>query len=578
MNVYDICIIGGGQSGLVTCKTFIERDLNVIVLEKCNNCIGMFSTIQEKDLFKWSSSRYVSGFSDFPIPKTIPVWFTIQDYINYLQSYIKHFGLDKYIKYNSEVHKCYQNEKKEWIVEYNRTKLLCKKLIICTGLNQTPKFPEIVNNYTGEIIHTEYIYRNMDRDDWENKFTGKRILLLGGAESAYDIGHIIVQYSDDVYYTTKNYTEWFPKGNEEPENVNRIKNINNKCLKMMENNDLYTPTDTQLTYVEYSLPEPMSQLWHEYGRLLLTSSVARKIFNTSNNDCPVCFHNNKKLCEINETPNSLFKKYVVKRTEFLLDLFEKKAEVVYYPYKIIERTVYTKEKVIDDVDIIVCATGFQKYFPFLEKDVWDGNLIKKIIPEKYTNIAFIGYARPTMGSIAVMAEMQSWWLEKYWFDPSFKYTIRKPIFREIDQQNIPNEHINTIVNGCFYLKDLAKDLDIEPNMFYLFFTDFELFLKIYTGTCHTMQYRIHGYKKYDKSREVLLDTYIELNKKSYVECLYLLFFITLHILFITFLIIIAFIISRSLYYLPPVKKYIKNKNDFFIQIFLFLIFIFYWVV
>ena len=128
--IYDVCIIGGGQSGLVTCKTFAESLKNVIVLEKCNNCIGMFSTIKEKDYFKWSTSRYMSGFSDFPMPKNIPVWFTIKDYINYLESYIKYFELDKYIQYNSYVKLCHQNEKEEWIVEYNDTKLVCKKLII----------------------------------------------------------------------------------------------------------------------------------------------------------------------------------------------------------------------------------------------------------------------------------------------------------------------------------------------------------------------------------------------------------------------------------------------------------------
>jgi L-2-hydroxyglutarate oxidase LhgO len=57
-NMYDICIIGGGQSGLVTCKTFIESGKSVIVLEKCKDGIGMFSTIKEKNSFKWSTSLY----------------------------------------------------------------------------------------------------------------------------------------------------------------------------------------------------------------------------------------------------------------------------------------------------------------------------------------------------------------------------------------------------------------------------------------------------------------------------------------------------------------------------------------
>jgi len=110
--MYDVCIIGAGQSGLVTCKTFIESGKSVIILEKCNNCIGMFSTIKEKSKFKWSTSRYMSGFSDFPMSKDIPVWFTIEDYINYLEMYKTHFGLDKYIQYNSEVKSVIRPKKK----------------------------------------------------------------------------------------------------------------------------------------------------------------------------------------------------------------------------------------------------------------------------------------------------------------------------------------------------------------------------------------------------------------------------------------------------------------------------------
>jgi hypothetical protein len=573
--MYDVCIIGGGQSGLVTCKTFIEQNKNVIILEKCNNCIGMFSTIKEKELFKWSSSRYVSGFSDFPIPKSVPVWFTIKDYIEYLTSYMHHFGLDKYIQYNSNVTKCYQNKQEEWVVEYNNARLICKKLIICAGLNQTPKFPEIINDFTGEVIHTEYVYRNMYENDWKRKFSGKRILLLGGAESAYDIGHVIVQYSDQVYYSTKNYTEWFPPGNEPPEIIKRIKKIDNKCF----NGSLFlnkTPTDTQLNYIEHSLPEPMSHVWHEYGRPAIIAMFSIPFYlKYGNVKCPKCTHNHNKLCEINETPNSLFKKYVVKRTDFLLDMFENKVNILYYPDKIQGRTAYTKEQIIDDIDIIICATGFKKQIPFLENDVWSGILIKKMIPKKYSNIAFIGYARPTMGSIAAVAEIQSWWVHKYFYDKSFTYNVRTPLFREIDQLNIPNEHINTIVNGCFYIKDLAKDLHIEPNMIYLFFTDLKLFFKIFTGTCHPMMYRIHGYKSYDNARDTFLETYIEENKKGLNQYLYLLFFIALHILFITFLIIIAFALSHVVYISKQFKKYAKYKNDIFVYMSLTLIFIFY---
>lgn len=571
--MYDICIIGAGQSGLVTCKTFAESGKNVIVLEKCDHCIGMFSTIKEKELFKWSTSRYMSGFSDYPMPKSLPTWFTIKDYVDYLESYKTHFKLDQYIQYKSNVKKCYQNDKEEWIVEYNNTTLICKKLIVCSGLNQTPKFPEVIEGFTGEVIHTEYVYRNMYKEDWKNKFSGKRILLLGGAESAYDIGHVLVQYTDQLYYSTKNYTEWFPKGDEEPELIDRMRKIDNKCLDLIFT-PMNTPTDTQLSYLEYSLPEPMSHFWHENGRLILFGKQ-NYFFNPKQIDCAKCSHQHSELCSYTKTPNNLFKKYVVKRTEFLLDIYEKKVKLLYYPDKIKGRTAYTKEKTIENIDIIVCATGFKKYFPFLDDDIWKGELVKKMVPTKYSNIAFIGYARPTMGSIAAIAEMQSWWLEKYFYDETFSYRIRNSWFRSVDPLNLKNDHINTVVIGCYYLKDLAKDLNIEPNMFWLLFTDFELFLKIYTGSCHPMIYRIHGYKSYDNSRQILLNTFIEHKERKHYELMYLLMFLIFHLIFIAFLTLIAFLLSYFVYISKKFQKIVKYKQYIFIGLSILLVLIFY---
>jgi hypothetical protein len=566
--VYDLCIIGGGQSGLVTLKTFLETTQNVILLEKCDGCIGLFSTIKEQDAFKWSTSRYMSGFSDFPMPKSVPVWFTIKDYVTYLESYKTHFGLTPYIHYNSAVQKCYQNDKEEWVIEYNTyTKIVCKKLIICTGLNQTPKFPEIVDQFTGELIHAHNVYTKMTKEDWANKFTGKRILLLGGGESAYDIGHVLTKYANTLYYSTQDYTEWFPKGNEEPEIYERVNNINNKCLTSLFNeNSTKTPTDTQLNYLEYSLPEPMSHLFHEYFR---NASALIGLTCTTQ-----CTHQHDKLCSITKTPRNLFKKYVVKRTEFLIDIHDKKADIVYYPDSIKGTTIYTKEKQLDNIDIIVCATGYQKYFPFLQDNVWKGELIKKMIPVNYKNIAFIGYARPTMGSIAAVAEMQGWWIQRYFYDSSFSYSIRTPFFRTIDPLNLSNEHINTVVIGCFYLKDLAKDLQIEPQMIYLALTDFSLFYKIITGSCHPMMYRIHGYKTHSTAREILLDTYVSNEKKGIWEWVYLIFHFILHLLFIGFLILIAFVLSYSIY-LKPFSNYLLYKNMYFIALSSVLVLFFY---
>jgi dimethylaniline monooxygenase (N-oxide forming) len=552
--MYDVCIIGAGQSGITTIKTF--SDQNIICLEKTDSN-GMFQNIKEKNYFEWSSSKYMSAFSDFPMSKEMPIWFTIQDYIDYLKSYMTHFDLEKFIKYNSTVINCKELQNKDgWSVKYKDSNkidhdLKCKKLIICTGLNQTVKYPDIISGFKGQILHTQDIYY-MYEYEWFNTFTNKKVFLIGGGESAFDIGHLILNYTNELYYTTKEYIEWFPKGAESKENMQRMQKINNKCLNNIKNiNETATyPTDTYLIYAEYNLPEILSYIWHEYGR-----------YNTNTIDyCNKCTHQHHELCKINKTPNNLFLKYVTKRTNFLLDIYENKVQIVYYPTKIENKTITTKELNFE-VDLIICSTGYKKYFPFLDENIYNGEFIKKIIPKNANNIAFIGFARPTMGSIATIAEVQSWWVKSYF--EGMKYKIRKPFFRYYDVLDLSNNNINSLINGCYYIKDLAKDIKIEPNMFYLFFTDFLLFKNLYFSSCYNMIYRIHGQKSYIGSRQLFLDNVPDNKFEKFYD--YKLLFMYTHIIYIIFIILLYWIC----YFIT------KNKIiPYFL--FIFIIYLSYW--
>ena len=139
---------------------------------------------------------------------------------------------------------------------------------------------------------------------------------------------------------------------------------------------------------------------------------------------------------------NLFLKYVTKRTDFLLDMYENKVKIVYYPTKIKNKSIETKELNFD-VDIIICSTGYKKYFPFLDESIYNREFIKKMIPKNKNNIAFIGFARPTMGSIATIAEVQSWWVKSYFQGLSYK--IRKPFFKYYDLLDLSNNNINIMI-------------------------------------------------------------------------------------------------------------------------------------
>lgn len=168
-----------------------------------------------------------------------------------------------------------------------------------------------------------------------------------------------------------------------------------------------------------------------------------------------------------------------------------------------------------------------------------------------------------MGSIAAIAEMQSWWVQDY-FNHTLKYKIRKPVFRNIDPLNLSNDNIDTLVIGCYYLKDLAKDMNLLPNMFRLFFTDFQLFQTIYTNSCHPMIYRISGKKAFPKARNILIDTFPKFGDRDTTSKLYIFY----HILFI----LSCFAISYLLYFIIYRIALITSKKKPSILVFFIISF------
>lgn len=535
----NVCVIGAGQSGLVTCKTFIEMGYNVIVLEKTNHN-GLFSEISQKDYFKWSSSRYISGFSDFPIPKSYPVWMTIRQYYDYLISYRDNFKLNRYIRYNSKVLATQQIANLKWKVIYQyqgvTKNLIVDKLIVSSGLNSVPKYPRL-KNYTGLVVHTHDIYK-MSYLACKKMFTNRRILLIGGGESAFDIGHLCLKFTDSLFYTTKTYIEWFPDWGLDSD---FIKN-NETCFKKTGwgSHDNPYPSDTYLSYLEYSLPTPISGFWHNYGRDILLN----KTFNLKNR----CTHNHTKLCNITKTPNSLFKKYVVKRFPFICDLHNNKVKVVEYPAKYLNKNiVLPNNEILTNIDIIICATGYQKHFPFLDPIYYKTPLIKKIIPVKTPNLAFIGFARPTMGSINNVAEIQSWWASLY-FQNKLNYKTRDYQWgRPQDPMNIDNNFVDTIVIGNYYYKDLAQDMNISPNLIKILITKPKLWFHIMHSTIHPMLYRLQGTFQHPKAEQYLLETLPNFNeKKNHGLWKYYLMFLMFHLVFILLIFLVSWLVISTL--------------------------------
>ena len=315
-----------------------------------------------------------------------------------------------------------------------------------------------------------------------------------------------------------------------------------------------------LSYLEYSLPTPISGFWHQFGRYLIVK-IVRKLTNRNTNI--KCSHNHKKLCDITYTPENLFAKPVIKRTPFICDIHNNKVNVIYYPNKFEKNYILSKDGKFE-IDTIITGTGYKMYIPFVDEKYYNCNLIKKMLSPIDNTIAFVGFVRPTMGSINNISEMQSWWLVEF-FKNNLNYKIRNLKWsRPEDPLNISKN----VVIGNYYMKDLAMDLNILPNLTYIFFKDIKLWIKIMHTTIHPTLFRIYGSKKIKNGKQIYYDTFSSLNEKKEMHHYYLMFII-FHLLFLLFLFGISYIIYKNI-------KYKKKNVKHLLIIFIFIIYLSYY--
>ena len=78
--------------------------------------------------------------------------------------------------------------------------------------------------------------------------------------------------------------------------------------------------------------------------------------------------------------------------------------------------------VFEDVDLVVCATGFKTTFSSFVDDSLDPSTFDKggnglfytTFHPEFSDVALVGFIRPTYGSLPVIAELQARWLVKVW--------------------------------------------------------------------------------------------------------------------------------------------------------------------
>uniref|UniRef100_A0A3B3Y4Y7 Flavin-containing monooxygenase n=1 Tax=Poecilia mexicana TaxID=48701 RepID=A0A3B3Y4Y7_9TELE len=175
--------------------------------------------------------------------------------------------------------------------------------------------------------------------------------------------------------------------------------------------------------------------------------------------------------------------------------------------------VFTDRSIIDEVDVVVFATGYNYSFPFLPPDLqaksgYRLRLYKHVIPPTlaHPTLAVVGFIHG-LGAINSMAEMQARWSTRVF---KGRHMTEDVMVKEIEtetatmnQKFVCSERNPLQVDVIPYTDSLAEQVGAKPNILQLLFTEPALVLQVVLGPYTSYQYRLSGPGKWAGARQAI---------------------------------------------------------------------------
>ena len=384
---HDVTVIGAGWSGIIASKYMKEEGLSVVALEKREDIGGVWrysddpNTVTVMKTTRCTSSSTVTEMSDYPMPQEIGMFPHHTDMLQYLRSYADHFNLMPHIRLNTGVQRA---EKKgdTWHVQCeNGDEYTSSHLVISTGRQQQQNREledTVLKGFTGRIYHAGEI-KGVTEEHRET-----RLLVVGGGETGSDIVTELYDTCKYIYWSIPRGQHFFRKAAKVVP-WGKLQAIDKASSRMIKSITPYTHSKPGLAWI---------CKWTTSGSLLAYQGHGLPEWR---NDAPF-FH-----CFINKSGK-------------VLELIDYKRLV---PKAAISkckgREVHFTDGSKQEFDMIIMSTGYEKVFSFLPECYTDMSMAdhyKLVFDVQDPSLAFVGFARPIVGSVLTLAEVQSRWVAR----------------------------------------------------------------------------------------------------------------------------------------------------------------------
>lgn len=475
-----VCVVGAGVAGLASIKHCLEEGFDVVCYEKDTDVGGLWNyhpKPKDGDPSLYNScsintSKEMSCFSDFPIPKEFPNFMDHKHFKKYLCMYAEKFNLRHCIKFEHSV------DKIEKVGENNRWKVTSRNVVsgkcssemfdfvmVCNGHLHEPNMPTFpgLDRFKGKVMHT-HDFKTF------HGYEGKRILVVGIGNSGADVATELSRHAEHVYVSTRRGSYVIQRAAE-----------------------YGIPFDhLAINRFSQSLPWDLMRPVHYH-------KINYK-YNHSNYGLSPNFRFDGGVVTISDDlPNRI-----------LLGAISIKSNVEKFTENGVQ---FDDSSVVENIDVVILATGFKYSFPFLEDSVVEVDnhfayLYELVFPVDLqpSTLAVIGLVQP-FGSLPPILEMQARWASKVF---SGKCTLPSSAERrqivEKRRQFLKTKYVDSPryslqIYFIDYLDNLASRIGCKPNLIKYFFTNPKFWYKLYFGPATPPQWRLDGPGKWSGARK-----------------------------------------------------------------------------
>lgn len=351
-----VCVIGAGPSGITAAKNLLQVGIrNLVVYEKGDQVGGnwVFSPrLSHSSVFETThiiSSKRMSEYEDYPMPDDYPDYPSHKQVLAYFQGYARRFGVNDYIRFNTEVIKAEKQPDDTWrLTLHDGTVETFDYLLVANGHHWDPRYPKYPGEFTGEFLHSHDYKTNAP-------FRDKRVLVIGGGNSACDIAVETARLSAFTAMSMRRGYWIIPK------------------------HIMGVPSDVMASKIA-GLPD---FLRYRVLRVALMAAIGR----------------DNTLYGLEHPDYPLMRAHLVANSELLYYLKHGKV----HPRRDIDhfegKRVVFKDGRAEEYDTIIAATGFKISFPFFDPnflsfDSKDVPLFVRVFHPDHASLFFIGLVQP----------------------------------------------------------------------------------------------------------------------------------------------------------------------------------------